>query len=49
MGVVAQFVGNTTITVEYYRPVARGRAAVFPNVVQSSCSYRKPGAPTVAC
>jgi hypothetical protein len=29
---VAQTVGNTTITVEYYRPVARGRA-VFPNVV----------------
>jgi hypothetical protein len=30
--VVAQTVGNTTITVEYYRPVARGRT-VFPNVV----------------
>lgn len=32
-GVVAQTVGNTTITVEYYRPVARGRTPVFPNVV----------------
>lgn len=32
-GVVAQTVGNTTITVEYYRPVARGRASIFPNVV----------------
>jgi len=31
--VVSQTVGNTTITVEYYRPVARGRASVFPNVV----------------
>ena len=32
-GLVAQTVGTTTITVEYYRPVARGRANVFPNVV----------------
>jgi hypothetical protein len=32
-GVVAQTVGTTTITVEYYRPVARGRAGIFPNVV----------------
>ena len=31
--VVAQTVGNTTITVEYYRPVARGRTNIFPNVV----------------
>lgn len=30
--VVAQTVGNTTISVEYYRPVARGRT-VFPGVV----------------
>ena len=32
-GLVAQTVGTTTITVEYYRPVARGRANIFPNVV----------------
>lgn len=32
-GVVAQTVGNTTITVEYYRPAARGRTPIFPNVV----------------
>jgi len=30
---VSQTVGNTTITVEYYRPVARGRTNIFPNVV----------------
>jgi len=31
---VAQTVGNTTITVEYYRPVARGRESIFPGVVK---------------
>ena len=28
-GLVAQTVGNTTITIEYYRPVARGRTPVM--------------------
>lgn len=30
---VSQTVGSTTITVEYYRPVARGRADLIPGVV----------------
>jgi hypothetical protein len=30
---VSQAVGSTTITVEYYRPVARGRADLIPGVV----------------
>ena len=33
-GVAAQTVGNTTLTVEYYRPVARGRTALFGGVVK---------------
>src|SRR5512143_2421518 len=32
-GLVSQTVGNTTITVEYYRPAARGRADLIPGVV----------------
>jgi hypothetical protein len=30
---VSQTVGSTTITVEYYRPVARGRADLIPGIV----------------
>src|SRR6186997_3103283 len=41
--IVAQTVGNTTITVEYFRPVARGRASIFPNVVHWS-EHWTPGA-----
>ena len=33
-GVSAQTVGNTTITVEYHRPVARGRDSLFGKVVK---------------
>jgi hypothetical protein len=33
-GTVAQTVGNTTVTVEYYRPVARGRDSVFGRIVR---------------
>ena len=33
-GIVAQTVGNTTVTVEYFRPVARGRDSVFGRVVR---------------
>ena len=32
-GLVAQTVAGTTVTVEYYRPVARGRATLFGVVV----------------
>lgn len=32
-GLVAQTVGGTTVTVEYYRPVARGRTDLFGGVV----------------
>ena len=31
---VSQTVGSTTITIEYYRPVARGRADLIPGVVR---------------
>jgi hypothetical protein len=33
-GAVSQTVGNTTVTVEYYRPVARGRDSVFGRIVR---------------
>jgi hypothetical protein len=32
-GLVAQTIANTTITIEYYRPVARGRDSLFGRVV----------------
>jgi len=33
-GVVAQTVGNTTVSVEYFRPVSRGRDSLFGRVVK---------------
>jgi hypothetical protein len=33
-GLVAQTVGNTTVSVEYYRPVARGRDSLFGRLVR---------------
>ena len=33
-GVVAQTVGNTTVSVEYFRPVARGRDSLFGRLVK---------------
>jgi hypothetical protein len=42
-GITAQTVGQTTITVEYYRPVARGREQLIGGVVPWG-SYWTPGA-----
>jgi hypothetical protein len=33
-GVIAQTVGNTTVSVEYFRPVARGRDSLFGRLVK---------------
>jgi hypothetical protein len=42
-GITAQTVGQTTITVEYYRPVSRGRTNLFGSVVRWG-TYWTPGA-----